>query len=964
MSSNGKYPEPEGWGDDGFWRDTSIDSDYETGHSSAVRPSAAVRPALGNGGYSYWADGKGWANSPGTGAATANGTRVPGVPGARGGASMRMDSFTTRAGRRARGYGTGGPTAFYGTGAGPGPGYGAPGAGPYREGGMGPGGPGRHGRGSGGSGGRGRGKVKGSWWRRWTWKKALGVAGAMFTVFILLLVSAYFYAYNRTQIPDTLAAGILEQNSTVYYSDGTTPIGTYGTTHRQILTFSQIPKTVQDAVLAAEDRSFWTEGGISPTGILRAAYDDLTSNGGSLAGGSTITQEFVRQYYDIGTQQTVSRKLKEIFVAMKLSKEKSKQWILTNYLNTIFLGKSSYGVAAAAQTYFGVPVSKLTVSQAAVIAAIIQQPSNFPLPQFRPNLVNRWHYVLNGMVTMGDITAEQAAAMKFPKLQTDAGTAITHQGTASGNDPWAPYILNVVANELEGIDHITQDQLNTGGYKIVTTISRSMEVALYKAVEQNVKLIHQEGFTLPWYAMIGAELQNPSNGGIVAIYPGRGQNMSSKQCAVYKCDLNTAVYAREQVGSSFKPYVLATAVTEGMNVQTSILNASPHLWVPPDTEPMVLSATSASKAVPESFPVSNDAGETIAGTGPGGATSVTNALAQSSNTAYTDLAHRAGTRAIIDMAANMGVNIASFPNGSGLQDKVGQVGLALGTGSLTVNEQATMLSTIANGGTYHSAHVVATYQAANGPVHRGIVTQRQVLTPALDSQIQYAMSQTTVDGTGTAAAMTDGRPIIGKTGTTTNSKAAFFIGAIPQYSLAVGIFTQSQNSGSPQSLTTLGGGGFGGTWPAAIWHTFAEAKFAKLPQEQFLSPVFTGAKWDQVGKLPAPKKPRAKRPPCLFGFGCPSGTPTRGKKPRPSGPPTVVMSPSLPGPSVTATATPTSTATTTATATPTLGGTTAGAAQAGLALGGVLSVLPGSLLWTRMSRRRRKRRTGRGDRAG
>jgi len=237
-----------------------------------------------------------------------------------------------------------------------------------------------------------------------------------------------------------------------------------------------------------------------------------------------------------------------------------------------------------------------------------------------------------------------------------------------------------------------------------------------------------------------------------------------------------------------------------------------------------------------------------------------------------------------------------------------------------------------------------------------------VLTPALDSQVQYAMSQTTINGTGTAAAMADGRPIIGKTGTTTSSKAAFFIGAIPQYSLAVGIFTQSQNSGSSQSLTTLGGGGFGGTWPAAIWHTFAQAKFAKLPQEQFLSPVFTGAKWDQVGKLAPPKKPRAKKPPCLFGFGCPTGTPTRGKKPRPSGPPTVVMSPSLPGPSVTATATATSTAT--ATATPTLGGTPAGAAQAGLALGGVLTVLPGSLLWTRMSRRRRKRRTGRGDRAG
>jgi len=131
--------------------------------------------------------------------------------------------------------------------------------------------------------------------------------------------------------------------------------------------------------------------------------------------------------------------------------------------------------------------------------------------------------------------------------------------------------------------------------------------------------------------------------------------------------------------------------------------------------------------------------------------------------------------------------------------------------------------------------------------------------------------------------------------------------------------------------------------------------------------VFTGAKWDQVGKLPPKKKPRAKRPPCPFPFGCPSGTPTRGKKPRPSGPPTVLISPSLPGPGGTATATPSGTATATPTATPPQGGTPAGAAQAGLALGGVLSVLPGSLLWARMSRRRRKRRgarDGRGDRDG
>ena len=588
-----------------------------------------------------------------------------------------------------------------------------------------------------------------------------------------------------------LAAGILDQNSTVYYSDGTTPIGTFSVDniHRQLLNFGQIPKTMQDAVLAAEDRSFWTEGGISPTGILRAAYDDLTSSGGSLSGGSTITQQFVRNYYSsgaIGTQQTVSRKIKEIFVAQKLAKEKSKQWILANYLNTIYLGDHAYGVAAAAQIYFGVPVTKLTVAQAAVIAAIIQQPANYPQPQYRPELEARWHYVLNGMVTMGDLSQAQAATMTFPSMYDTPEQSY-------GSDPWDPYVMNVVMNELEGIEHLSVGQLNTGGYKIVTTISRPMEVALYSAVNQNLKLIRQEGYRLPSYAMIGAELQNPANGAIIAMYPGRGQNMPAKQCKIYDCDLNTAVYAREQVGSSFKPYVLATAVNEGMNVKTSILNASPKLWVPPDTEPLVLSATDQAKAVPESFAVGNDLGETIAGSGPGGATSVQNALAQSSNTAYTDLAHRAGTRAIVQMAANFGVNIASFPAGSGLQDKIGQVGLALGTASLTVNEQATMLSTIDNGGTYHSAHLIQSYQAPDGPVVPGTVTQNVVLSRALDSQVQYAMEATTVDGTGTAAAMSDGRPIIGKTGTTSGSKSAFFIGAIPQ--------TRSPSASSPSRRT-------------------------------------------------------------------------------------------------------------------------------------------------------------------
>jgi membrane peptidoglycan carboxypeptidase len=875
----GKYPEPEGWGDDGFWRDQSIDSDYETGTTGAARPArnGTRRRGSGTPGYSYWADGKGWKNSPGL---AANGVSANGSA-ARGGPSGPDGSGGD--------YGRGGGdlTAHYGAGAGPG-GYGSPG-GPGGLGGPGgPGGPGHGGRrrGPGGPNGPGgprrrNGKVKGSWWRHWTWKKALGVVAGTFGFFILLMVGAYFYAYDSVSIPTQLAANVLDQDSTVYYADGTTPIGTIGPIDRQLLTYNQIPMRVQDAVLAAEDRSFWTEGGISPTGILRAAYDDLTSSGGNLSGGSTITQEFVRQYYsDIGTQQTISRKIKEVFVAEKLAKAKSKQWILTNYLNTIYLGDNSYGIAAAAQTYFGVPVSKLTVAQAAVIAAIIQQPSYYPLPQYRSDLVARWHYyVLDGMVKMGDLSQSQADTMKFPKLLTDTQSSASTQqaaGTTSSSDPWAPYIMNVVYNELTNPygDHVSVQTLETGGLKIITTISRPMEVELYNAVNQNIAAIKASGNTLPSYALIGAELQNPNTGAIAAIYPGRGQNMSVKQCNIYDCDLNTAIYSREQVGSSFKPYVLSAAVAAGMNVQTSTLNASPTLYVPPDYDPLVLSTTDPAKAMPASFEVSNDGGETIAGTKAGGATTVQNALAQSSNTAFTDLAHRVGTKAIIEMAQNMGVDIGPYPNGSNLDQMVGDVNMALGTASLTVNEQATMLSTIDNGGMYHQAHIVQSWQAPEGAVQLGTLTSHQVLTPNLDSQVQYAMEMTTVDGTGTAASLGPDRPIIGKTGTTSNYKSAFFIGAIPQWSFVVGIFTEQQNVNSPETLTTLGGGGFGGYWPANIWHTFMSEEFSNLPIEQFLPPVFTGQAWNQVGKLPAKKKKPAPKvtttckQPQPFGFGC------------------------------------------------------------------------------------------------
>ena len=194
-------------------------------------------------------------------------------------------------------------------------------------------------------------------------------------------------------------------------SDGKTPIGTYGDIHRQILTYNQIPQILDDAVMAAEDRSFMTEGGISPTGIMRAAWDDITGNSSSLSGGSTITQEFVRQYYaGIGTQQTASRKIKEIFVSAELSRRFTKEEILELYLNQIYYGNLAYGIEAAAQTYFDKPASDLNLAEASFLAGIPQTPAVWdPVtnlgdpgdPEAPPGVLDRQEAVVRLMVEAG-----------------------------------------------------------------------------------------------------------------------------------------------------------------------------------------------------------------------------------------------------------------------------------------------------------------------------------------------------------------------------------------------------------------------------------------------------------------------------------------------------------------------------------------------------------------------------------
>ena len=685
----------------------------------------------------------------------------------------------------------------------------------------------------------------------------LGAVGAV----IVFGAIAVAMAYEATPVPSEALAATSFSQSVVYSGNGTV-IGRFGTTNRQLLTYAQLSQSpaLINAVLAAEDRNFFNEGGISPTGIIRAAYEDATGNDGSLQGGSTITQEFVRQYYSgIGTQQTFGRKIKEIFVAMKVAKEKSKQWILTNYLNTIYLGDGAYGIEAAAQTYYGEHATQLNAAQAAVIAAIIQQPSNFPLPQYRRQLEARWHYVLNGMVQMGALTKQQTTTMKFP-------VPSEHVPQTYGSQVWDPYVLTMVYNELRDVYHFTSSQIYTGGYVIKTSIDDSKMAALYRAVSENEAVIDQSSeFPFRSYMHAGAVLEDPGTGAIQALYPGpgligskyngTGKVITKSECQKIKCNVNMAVYNREQVGSSFKPYILATAVKQGMNVQTSTLDGYNNLYIPPDTQP----GTYAAAARPAdsggwSPRVGNDS------TAENGPYTPQVAMAASINTAYSDLWHVVAgstTHNVTAMAQAFGVDVNSLT--SGVLKSQDEYGTALGQVSLTVAEQATMLATIDNGGVYHDAHVVTSITRNNAPPTPIKITTYPVFSnnPTLNadeaSQVQYAMSEDTASyGTAPTAAMSNGQELIAKTGTTNTAQSAFFIGAIPSQSLAVALFTSSQSGktgAGEQTLNNLGGnpqGGFGGTWPATIWHTYAEDMFVPLGVEPFTAPVFTGSTWNEV----------------------------------------------------------------------------------------------------------------------
>jgi membrane peptidoglycan carboxypeptidase len=796
----------------------------------------------------------------------------------------------------------------------------------------------------------------GDWWRHWTWKKFLGLAGGGIAAVVLLGALAIFIIYEHTPIPTASELTANWQSSQVYFSNGKL-IGTFDDTvngvnvNRTLLTESQIPKVMTEAMTAAEDRGFYTEGGISVTGLLRSAYDDVFGSGG-LQGGSTITMQYAKNYYTgVNTGQNASTKIKEIFIAMKLAHNKSKQWIMTQYLNTVPFGPTTYGVAAGAEEYFDINLTQsgtLTISQAAMLAAMPNQPGYFnPDPSSGAPydaLYKRWKYVLNNMVRDGNITAAQAAGAKFPVLHPPP--------MGNGASGYTGYLMDMVRQELEASYGYTSQQLDTKGLKITTTFSQSKIKALIKSVKAEKAQMRAAGTALPYYDHIGAVLEDAKTGAIIAVYGGPGEYL--KHCGgQVDCDQNNAEIP-QPVGSSFKPIVLSTAVYEGMNVFTSKLNGDIPIWVPvPQANPiskpaqLMLSPTSPPRGSsggcnPGCFSKAPDGSSVYLkhfdnGDASGGPITVANAAANSSDPAFEDLAHADGIQNVIDMAGALGVGSTPFqetcyqysvpvsqfsrtamlkkcndltgvfslnslfsPTHSGPAGTAagtpGSPTIALGEGQLTAIEQASIFATLANGGLYHSPHVIASL-AQNGVKVPLKIATRQVLSQQQAADVDYALS---FDNTyGTAACSVPFRNnggIIAKTGTLgsgANSSQAWFVGATPKgYAMSVALYTNAPNKEVLNNLPfRCLPGSQGGAWPATIWNNYFTSLWGgqqyQTVQQVFqpvngypfqtwirLKPKAKKAKFCRPGQGHGQNQNCTCRPGLRFFGGCPGGNPT------------------------------------------------------------------------------------------
>jgi membrane peptidoglycan carboxypeptidase len=617
--------------------------------------------------------------------------------------------------------------------------------------------------------------------------------------FLLLGAAAFAVGYTTTDIPDP-NKDFQAQTTFVYYADGKHEIGRFANQNRTSVPLSDVPQHVQDAVIAAEDRTFETNKGIDPKGILRAAFSN--ARGGSTQGASTITQQYVKVLY-LSQERTITRKVKEAFVSLKIQRQESKDEILQGYLNTIYFGRGAYGIQAAAQAYFDKDAKDLTVQEGAVLASVLNSPTALDPAggsTNRQRLLGRYQYVLDGMASMGNLDPDRADRLKqrlprFPRIKSQ-----DQYGGQKG------HVLTLVKNELLKHD-FTDQEISGGGLKVVTTFTRGAMAGAKAGVAaqrpKGLKGLH-----------VGVASVDPKTGALKGFYGGQDY---------LKSQINYATRTAGSPGSAFKPFALAAGLDDGYSLKSTFDGNSPYVY-----------PNGRDKVVNEGPGDGNDYGSAIP---------LTTATEESVNTAFVDMTQAMdnGPKKIMDMAVRMGVP-ATAP---GLEPVAG---ISLGSASISPVDMANSYGTIADGGRAKKWYVINKVTSSAGEVrYRAPKKDRRVLREDIDRDVSYALQGVVKNGTGRNA-LALGRPAAGKTGTATNAdgnvSSSWFVGYTPQLATAVmyvrgdgndNLNCKNQNGKNcvPGYLVPY----FGAEYPTKTWTDVMRRSLDGAPVEQFPPPA-------------------------------------------------------------------------------------------------------------------------------
>ncbi|MCM6777527.1 penicillin-binding protein [Nocardia sp. CDC159] len=651
--------------------------------------------------------------------------------------------------------------------------------------------PPRRNGGGGGPGGPGGRRPQTKAKKKSPWRIVRRVIYVLIALAIVVPSATFLVAYTTVSVPKP---GDLKTNqvATILAADGTSVISKIVPPqgNRTDVTINDIPPHVRNAVIAAEDRSFYTNPGFSISGFARALRDNLLGKE-SAGGGSTITQQYVKNAM-VGNQHSLSRKMRELVISAKMARQWSKDDILTAYLNTIPFGRGTFGIDAASHAYFGKKVQDLTVEEGAMLAATIQQPYGLDPENNPKGAESRWNYVLDGMVSMGNLPSAERAKMTYPKVQPSS--AMEQNSTGSGPEG---LIKRQVMRELSDAG-ITDTQLNTEGLQITTTIDQKAQEAAVNAAQKNMKGEPDNLRT----AVVSVD---PKTGAVRAYYGGEnGQGFDFANAGLMP-------------GSAFKVFGLAANLEAGKPLSTMY-----------DSSPLTI----------HGIKITNVEGESC------GTCTIAEALKRSLNTSFyrmeLDMGEANGPQKIADMAHKLGIpeNIPGV--GKSLAEPDGgppNTGIILGQYQARPLDMASAYATIANNGTYHKVHFVQKVVTADGQVllDRGDVAGEQRISEAVATNLIDAMKP--IAQWSRQHQLAGGRESASKTGTaqlgdTGENRDAWMVGFTPSLSTAVWVGTEQG-----EKLRNANGGMiYGSGLPSDIWKDTMDGALKGTPVEKFPPP--------------------------------------------------------------------------------------------------------------------------------